>query len=59
LSWTNFYDFYIEVSEINNTEKCVNLECRTFYFVKKLGEQTATGAVITTKAVGLKLSVFV
>jgi len=59
LSWTEFCDFYIEVPEVNNTEKCVNLECRTFYFVKKLGECTATGAVITIKAVGVKLSVLV
>lgn len=47
LDW--FCDFYIEVPEAHNTEKHVNLECRTFYFVKKLGERTAVGAVITIR----------
>ena len=44
LEW--FFYFYIEVPEVNNTEKYVNLECRTFYFVKKLGERIAVGTVI-------------
>lgn len=41
LDW--FCDFYIEVPEVNNTEKYVNLECRTVYFVKKPGERRQFG----------------
>lgn len=44
-----FCDFCTEVPEVNNTEKYVNLECRTFYFLKKLGERTAIGTVITIR----------
>jgi hypothetical protein len=47
LDW--FCDFHIEVPDVNNTEKYMNLECRTFYFVKKLAERTAVGAVITIR----------